>query len=172
MNEQYTRVGSIVGTYGTEGEIILKHNLGKKSAFPGVESFFIEVSRGSYIPYFPLQIRSKNNEEVIIRLDAVASKEAAQLLLKKQVWLPESQVSRLAAKNAPVSLLGYTVLNNKEALGIVEEVIEQPQQILLRIDINKKEVLIPLNESTLEKINHPRKQVFVSLPEGLLEIYL
>lgn len=172
MEEQYTRVGSIVGTYGTEGEIVLKHNLGKKSTFPGVESFFIEVSRGSYIPYFPLQIRSKNNEEVIIRLDAVASKEVAQLLLKKQVWLPESQVTKLAAKNAPISLLGYAVLNDKKPLGVVEEVIEQPQQILLRIEIDKKEVLIPLNESTLEKINHPGKQVLVNLPDGLLDIYL
>jgi 16S rRNA processing protein RimM len=52
------------------------------------------------------------------------------------------------------------------------EVIEQPHQMLCRIEINGKEVLIPLNESTIEKIDGKKKQVKVKLPEGLLEIYL
>jgi hypothetical protein len=29
-----------------------------------------------------------------------------------------------------------------------------------------------LNEQTIEKIDHKKKLVYVSLPEGLLEIYL
>jgi len=44
--------------------------------------------------------------------------------------------------------------------------------MLCRIEINKKEVLIPLNENTLRKTDHKRKEVTVQLPEGLLEIYL
>jgi 16S rRNA processing protein RimM len=44
--------------------------------------------------------------------------------------------------------------------------------LLCRLEITKKEVLIPLNESTLKKIDHAKKQVVVELPEGLLEIYL
>jgi 16S rRNA processing protein RimM len=38
--------------------------------------------------------------------------------------------------------------------------------------MQKKEVLIPLNEKTLKKIDRKKKQVYVTLPEGLLEIYL
>jgi len=44
--------------------------------------------------------------------------------------------------------------------------------LLCRIEVNEKEVLIPLNESTIEKIDHKKKEVIVELPEGLLEIYL
>ena len=50
--------------------------------------------------------------------------------------------------------------------------IEQPQQVLLQLTTNNKEVLIPVNESTLKKIDRKKKEVHVVLPDGLLEIYL
>ncbi len=57
-------------------------------------------------------------------------------------------------------------------LGEILEVIEQPQQILCRLEISEKEVLIPINEQTLEKIDHAGKKLLLNLPEGLLEVYL
>ena len=66
----------------------------------------------------------------------------------------------------------YTIINNKEALGEILELIEQPHQLLCRLEIKGKEVLIPLHEETLQKVNHQKKEVLVVLPEGLLEIYL
>jgi 16S rRNA processing protein RimM len=68
--------------------------------------------------------------------------------------------------------LGYTIINKTKPIGEIMEVIEQAHQMLCRIEVNKKEVLIPLNEDTLKKIDHKKKEVIVHLPEGLLEIYL
>jgi len=172
MEENYIKVGSIVATHGTEGELIIRHNLGRKSVFPGVETFFIEMIRDSFLPYFPQQIRARNEDEIIVRLESVSTREMALGLLKKNVWLPEKLVAKIAAKNAPVSMLGYMVQNDGADLGVVLEVIEQPQQILLRLEIETKEVLVPLNESTLKKIDHKTRMILVSLPDGLIDIYL
>lgn len=172
MTENHIRIGTIVATWGTAGDIILRHNLGKRSDFKGIEAFFIEVAKDSFLPYFATQVRVKTPEEVYIQFDSVGSKEKAQTLLKKSVWLPESQAKQLAAASAPVKLLGYTIIDNDKPLGVVEEVIEQPLQILLRITIEQKEVLVPLNESTLISIDHKKKWVLLNLPEGLLEVYL
>ena len=76
------------------------------------------------------------------------------------------------SKTAPVNLIGFIIFNNEERLGEVEAVIEQPQQILLQTHVQQKEVLIPIHEQTLKKIDRKKKQVYVTLPEGLLEIYL
>ena len=84
----------------------------------------------------------------------------------------ETDFKKYAAKTAPASLLGYTIYNSKDKLSEVLEVIEQPHQLLCRLEINSKEVLIPINESFLKKIDHKKKEVIVELPEGLLEIYL
>jgi 16S rRNA processing protein RimM len=60
----------------------------------------------------------------------------------------------------------------KKLLGKVIEVIEQPAQLLLSVMVNDKEVLVPINETTLDKIDHKNQKIFVILPEGLLDIYL
>ncbi len=62
-------------------------------------------------------------------------------------------------------------LKKIHALGKILEVIEQPHQLLCRIEINGKEALIPLHEETIIKIDKRKQQVIVSLPPGLLEIY-
>lgn len=98
--------------------------------------------------------------------------EAAIKLLQKDVWLPEIDFKKLVAKSAPVNFLGFNIIHEKKSLGPILEVIEQPHQVLCRLDINGKEVLIPLNEETLQKIDHKKKEIHVQLPEGLLEVYL
>src|SRR5205814_9904204 len=105
------------------------------------------------------------------KLEGVNTREAANKLTRKEVWLTETDFKKYAAKSAPANLIGYTIINEKKPLGEILEVIEQPHQMLCRIEIKEKEVLIPLNESTIDKIDRKKKQVMVSLPDGLLEIY-
>jgi 16S rRNA processing protein RimM len=63
------------------------------------------------------------------------------------------------------------VADGKELCKVLE-VIEQPHQILLRGEVTGKEVLLPLNESTLVEIDQVGLKVMLELPDGLLEVYL
>jgi 16S rRNA processing protein RimM len=63
-------------------------------------------------------------------------------------------------------------MDQDKALGPILEVIEQPHQVLCRLEIDSKEVLIPINEQTLNKVDHKNRCVFLTLPDGLLEVYL
>jgi 16S rRNA processing protein RimM len=73
-------------------------------------------------------------------------------------------------------LLNYDITIIKQEpltdLQKILEIIEQTHQLLCRIEIEGKEVLIPLHEETIKKIDRAARQVIVELPEGLLEIYL
>ena len=170
--EQYFSIGQIVGTFGLNGELVLKHNLGKKTSLKGLEVLFIEEAKDKFLPYFITATKIKNDEEVFITIDGIASKEAAKKISPKKVWLLEDDFKKHAGKTAPISLIGYLMIDGKKELGNVLEVIEQPLQILCRLEIEGKEVLIPLHEETIRTINHKKKQVTVELPEGLLEVYL
>ena len=169
---EYFKIGKRVAASGLKGELILKHTLGKKTSLKGLSAIFIEDKKDSFLPWFIQAVRIKNEEEVYLKLESIDFREAAIKLAQKEVWLPEADFKKFTAKSAPANLLGYTIINNAEPLGEILEVIEQPHQLLCRIEINKKEALIPLNESFLQKINHAKKQVIVELPDGLLEIYL
>ncbi|MEP7258636.1 MAG: 16S rRNA processing protein RimM, partial [Flavitalea sp.] len=97
--------------------------------------------------------------------------ESAQRLVKKQVWLVEEDFHKYAGKSAPISMLGFHIINEGEDLGEILEVIEQPHQLLCRILLDGKEALIPVHQDTLQKIDKKKKWVLVTLPDGLLEIF-
>lgn len=169
---EYFNIGKLVTVHGLDGELLLKHELGKKTSLKGLQAVFIEEKQNAFIPWFIIATRIKSETEVYIKLEGVDSREAAMKLQQKKVWLPEADFKKMAAKSAPASLLGYTVINHKEPLGEILELIEQPHQLLCRLEIKGKEVLIPLHEASLKKINHSKQEVWVELPDGLLEIYL
>lgn len=170
MNDQIN-IGKIVATFGVKGELILLHALGKKIALKNIEAIFIEEQKDSRLPYFIKTSKAKTEEETFVTLEGIDSKEAAKKLLQKKVWLPQSDFRKLADKSSPIFLIGFQLINEGKKIGLIEEVIEQPHQVLLRINFNDKEALIPLHEETLDKIDHKKMEVYVTLPDGLLELY-
>lgn len=169
--KNYLSIGKLVATFGYNGELVIRHHLGKKSSLKDLEAIFIEDKQDSMLPYFVEATRIKNEQEIYIKLEGVNSKESAQKLVQKQLWLKEEDFQKYAGKSAPISLLGFHVIHNGSDLGEITEVIEQPHQLLCRIEKEGKEILIPVHEETLEKMDNKKKQVHVILPDGLLDIY-
>lgn len=169
---EYFNIGKLVAVHGLNGELLLSHELGKKTSLKGLQAIFTEEKKGSFLPWFIETTRIKSDSEVYIKLEGVNSREAAMKLSPKPVWLSEADFKKFAAKSAPASLLGYIIINKNEPLGEILELIEQPHQLLCRLEIRGKEVLIPLHGETLQKVDHKKKEVLVKLPDGLLEIYL
>lgn len=169
---EYFKIGKLVAVHGLTGELLLKHELGKKTSLKGLQAIFIEEKKNSFIPWFLESAKSKNDSEVYLKIEGINTREAAIKLTQKEIWVPEVDFKKFAAKSAPASLLGYTIIDNNKPLGEILELIEQPHQLLCRLEIKGKEVLIPLHAETLKKVNHTKKEVLVELPDGLLEIYL
>lgn len=169
---QYIKIGKLVAVFGLKGELILQHSLGKKTSLKGLDTVFTEDRKNSFLPWFIQEARIKSEQEVYLKLEGIDSRESAMTLNQKELWLPEEQFRHYAAKSSPVNLLGYTIMQDKTPLGSILELIEQPHQLLCRLDIGGQEVLIPLHEGTLQRIDHRKRQVLVTLPDGLLDIYL
>lgn len=168
----YCSIGKFVATFGVHGDLVLRHHLGKKTALKGLETLFIEDKKEEFLPYFIESVKIKTAEELFVKLDGINSKEVAQNLVQKQVWLIEEEFHKHAGKSAPISLLGFHMIHKGEDLGEVLEVIEQPHQVLCRIEWKGREALIPIHEETLLKIDKARKQLIVQLPDGLLDVFI
>ncbi len=169
---EYFKIGKIVASFGLKGEVILKHYLGKKTSLKGLQTIFIEESKQSFLPWFIESAKIKNEEEIYLKLQGIDVREQAIPLVQKEIWIPERDFKKFSATSSPINLLGYQIVENEKILGKILEVIEQPHQLLCRIEMEEKEVLVPLHEDTIKKIDSKNRRVIVELPEGLLEIYL
>lgn len=169
--KDYFSIGKIVASHGLSGEIVLQHALGKKTDLKGLTTLFIEDKTDSFLPYFVESSSIKNEMEVYIKLEGIHSKESARRLNQKEVWLLKADFDKYAGKSSPISLLGFSMVNEGIIIGEISEVIEQPMQVLCKIVYKGNEALIPLHEASLKKIDQKKKEVHVQLPDGLLELY-
>lgn len=168
---EYFKIGKIVSAFGLTGEVVLSHSLGKKTNLKGLKTLFLEDKKDSFLPYFIESARAKSDTELYVKLEEVNTREQALRVLQKEIWLPEAEFKKFAAKSAPISLLGYKMINDGQLIGEIAEVIEQPHQVLCKIFMGDNEALIPVHEETLVNIDNKKKEVFVTLPPGLLELY-
>ncbi|MEI7470747.1 MAG: ribosome maturation factor RimM [Chitinophagaceae bacterium] len=168
---QYFKIGKLAASHGLKGDLVLQHSLGKKTSLKGLETIFLEENKEGFLPYFIQTAKIKSEDEVYIKLEGIDSKETARPLTPKEVWIREADFKKFAASSSPISLLGYTIINEEEPIGEVIEVIEQPHQLLCTIIYKGKEALIPIHAEVLDKLDKQHKKIYVSLPDGLLEIY-
>jgi 16S rRNA processing protein RimM len=57
-------------------------------------------------------------------------------------------------------------------VGIIQDILQLPANDVAQVFIDEKEVLLPLNDSTVIEINKRKKQVLVKLPDGIINMYL
>jgi 16S rRNA processing protein RimM len=172
MESSYRNIGKIVSVFGLKGEIIVQHHLGKRIAVAKIKVIFLEQKKEELLPYFVEAARKKGEDDLYIKLEGIDNKEAAAKFLRREVWIKEDEMQSHIGKNNPIVWVGYRIFDQGKDLGPVLEVIEQTHQVFCRLAINNKEVLIPINEQTLQKIDHKSRVLSLSLPDGLLEVYL
>jgi 16S rRNA processing protein RimM len=168
---KYFKIGKLVASYGLNGDLVLQHNLGKKTSLKGLEAIFIEENPDNFMPYFIEKTTIKSETETYLKIEGIHSKESARRMTPRDVWMKEDDFFKYVKTAAPIALLGFDLIDGENNLGEIVEVIEQTHQVLCTILINGKEALIPIHAESLIKIDQKNKKVFVDLPEGLLEIY-
>ena len=64
---EYFKIGKLVTAFGLKGELILQHNLGKKTSLKGLQAIFVEERKSSFIPWFIEGTRIKTEEEIYLK---------------------------------------------------------------------------------------------------------
>lgn len=169
---EFTQIGFTKKTHGVAGEIKIAIEEVYEDLFLEADRVFLEI-KGAKMPFFIENIRGGG--ELIVHFEDVKNKEEAWLLQSKGVFLPTAEIP--ASLEAPDDGLeygdlgGYTMIDKEVGeVGVIEEILDMPQQEMALIRYKKREVLIPLNEELILDIDEKKKQVMVDLPEGLLDL--
>ena len=55
-------------------------------------------------------------------------------------------------------------------IGIIDEVVEMPEQFMAFLSYQEKEVMVPLNEFFIQDIDPENKIILMELPDGIFNI--
>ena len=151
--------------------MILSHVTGRKGWLKAGDVLFVALRKESFIPHFVSGIKSATEKEMILHLEETDAVEVAKKLVGKEVFVAEDVLAQ-AGSDSPLLWIGFEVIDEQAgSLGPIEDIYQTAQQWLAQVRIRDQEALLPLIEQTLKRVDLKKKQVFVALPDGLLEIY-
>ena len=170
--EDCFRIGSILKTKGLKGEMQIYIDFDDIEAIK-FDAIFIDMA-GKMIPYFVSSIKYLQKNNAYLFLEDVESIEKAALLVRKDIYLPVTLMPKRKKGEFTLNdVKGFTVIDETHGeLGQILEVQEYPQQLIASLNYQSKEVLFPLNLDIIKGIDVEASELYVDLPEGLLDVYL
>ena len=171
--EDCFQLGKIVKPHGTKGELSITLSVDKPESFLKKESVFIEVNK-KLVPFFIDKMTLLQNKRAILLLEDVASEADVESLLDCIIYLPLTDLPKLGKGHFYYfEVIGYDVVDLALGkLGTVAQIYEMPGQDMLEMNYQNSEVLIPMNEAIVQNADHQKREIYVNLPAGLLEVYI
>ena len=128
------------------------------------------------MPYFVEEIRGSG--AMILKLEEVDDRDAAYGLQSREVFLREEDILSDAAREIELPegltyghLVGAQIIDQHSGPGgVIDEVLDMPQQEMAAVQYKGKLVLIPLNERFIKAIDGKSNTVEMDLPGGLLDM--
>lgn len=134
-----------------------------------LESIFVEIDN-RLVPFF-IEHFSVLNDIAIVKFEDVSTPTAADKLIKCGVYLPDSLKPKKQSKAFEISdLVGFHVHFSGKELGVVNSINKHTLNPLLVIPSSEKEILIPISDYFIKKVDRKKKLIEVDLPEGFLDI--
>ncbi len=170
LDECY-QLGNVVKTHGLKGQVVIFLDVDSPEEYRKLESVFIDIN-GKLVPFF-IDSLNLQGDRAIVTLDEIGSIEDASPLLGKTLHLPLRNLPKLPdGKYYFHQLPGLEVREGDVLIGNVKEVFQMPNNNLLAVDHKGTEVLIPLTDGIVKRVDVINKKIEVALPEGLLDVYL
>lgn len=164
-------IGYISKTRGLKGEVQLyfEFNDYKKLDF---DTVFLEIEK-KLVPFFVDSFKIQSNKTGYFFFEDVEHIDAAKELLRKSVYLPKNKMPERDENEFYTSdLVGYLVYDEHHGeLGEIIAINEYPQQDIAVVSYRFKELMFPVNDDFIVKIDEEQHVLHVDLPEGLVDVY-
>ena len=159
-------IGYFSKTHGVKGQMVVKAS--RDFAVEEVKVVFVDLA-GDKAPYFITDIKEGNNG-IIVGLEGLDAVEKARALIGKQVFIEAALV--LEEENDS-DWVGFELEDQQlGSLGKIQEVTDNGVQVLVSLRYKDKEVILPMVEAFIQKVDEPGKKIWYNAPEGLIDIYL
>ncbi|HTX88423.1 MAG TPA: ribosome maturation factor RimM [Bacteroidales bacterium] len=171
--EGFFYLGKILKPYGSKGHVLVRLDVDDPDRYRRMRLVYIGVG-GDRVPYFIESVELKEAGKAVLKFEDIHTPEDAEPLPGNELFLPLSALPPLKGKKFYFhEVEGFAVTDEVHGeIGILESISEMPTQALLRIRQGRKEILVPLTDEVLRKVDRKNRKLHIRAPEGLIELYL
>lgn len=168
------KVGSLGKSHGVKGEINFYTTMDPENFVALVEEqtvyLFVSIDNLT-VPYAVESVRTKGNDALLVTLQGIEQRDAADSLAGLEVFL-ETHLIEQQEELETAFLSGFTLYDSQRNLvGTILSVDDQTANILLvvePVDSSAEELLIPIADELIVDIDLSAKSIVLEIPQGLL----
>ena len=166
-------LGKIAKKFSFKGEVLIYLDTDEPELYEDLESMFVECGK-HLVPFFIQNSSLHKNDFLRVRFEDVNNEEEADALLGNHVFLPLKLLPKLTGNKFYFhEVIGFEVEDKRLGIvGEIQSINDTSAQPLFEVLNDGVEILIPMIDHFLVKIDRENKKVIMDLPEGLIEMYL
>ena len=167
-------IGTIVSKFSFKGEVLIKLDSDDPEMYEEMESVFIALGN-NLVPFFIEKSTLHKSDLLRVKFEEIETEADAEALLRHKVYLPLTVLPKLSGNKFYYhEVIGFQV--EDVLYGVVGKIVginDSTSQALFEIENdNGNEILIPMADEFIEKIDRAHKKIIVKTPEGLIDLYL
>lgn len=164
-------LGYLSKTQGYKGGLIAFFDVDDTREYRKLDHILVDL-QGALTPFFIETINLKDKNFVHLKIDGINDEETATELAGNDLYLPLEDLPELPDDEYYLhDLAGMTVIDaNAGEVGVVEQVLDYSNNPLLQVMQNENEILIPLIDAFVIKVDKKAKTIHTDVPEDLLDI--
>lgn len=167
----WANVATLVKTKNLEGGLVVR--MSQQPSFllyEGIEVHFVPPVLDAPRKAMVESVRHISDETYLVFFSDIYSIEIAQKLIGCSCLIHRSQLVE-ANEQSEASWIGFEVFDQEYGyIGKVDEVIENPYQLLLSVSLRDRQVLIPFVDEIVREVDEAKSSIDVCIPKGLLDL--
>ncbi|GGD19529.1 ribosome maturation factor RimM [Flavobacterium orientale] len=171
--EECFYLGKIAKKFSFKGELLVYLDTDEPELYENMESVFVEINK-NLVPFFIENSSLHKNDFLRVKFEDVETEADADAIMGCELYLPLSFLPKLEGNQFYYhEVIGFEIEDQR--LGVFGKIVsinDSTAQPLFEVINGEIEMLIPMIDHFLVKIDRENKKVLMNLPEGLVEMYL
>ena len=166
-------LGKIAKKFSFKGEVLIYLDTDEPELYEDMESVFVEFNK-NLVPFFIENSNLHKGDFLRVKFEDVDSEEDADEIMGCEIYLPLNMLPKLTGNKFYFhEVIGFEIEDQR--LGVFGKIVsinDTSAQPLFEVINGTVEILVPMIDQFLVKIDRENKKVIMNLPEGLVEMYL
>lgn len=166
-------LGKIAKKFSYKGEVLIWLDTDEPELYENMESVFVEINK-HLVPFFIVTSSLHKGDFLRTRFEDIDNEDDADGIMGKAVYLPLTALPKLDGNRFYFhEIIGFQA--EDERLGNIGEIVgvnDNSAQALFEIKKGEIEILVPMIDDFIVKIDRENKKVILNTPEGLVDLYL
>jgi 16S rRNA processing protein RimM len=166
-------LGKVVSKYSFKGEVLVKLDTDEPDIYENMESVFVSLGN-NLVPFFIDRCRLHKSNLLRIDFEEVKDEPTADKIIGAELYLPLAMLPPLSGNKFYFhEVIGFSLMDEVYGnIGIIKSINDSASQDLFEVEKDDKQLLIPINDDIITKVDRKNRTIHVKTPEGLVDLYL